>query len=723
MVRILQAISVFFLILLFSSLGHAEIIDNTDVGFSTVGSWGASSSVSGFYGSNYLWTSSGSGTNQASWSFSVADGQYELSAQWAAFDNRASNATYSVRNNGIEIGTQVFDQRVNGGQFNAFDTGYTVSAGTLEVVLTNNADGIVIADAMQLVFLGSGGNIAPNGVIDTPSSGVTINIGDSVDFTGTGSDPDNNLPLSYLWDFGDPAIADALVEDPGLIQFNNVGSFTVTFTVTDDLGLADPTPATVNVNVQNPSSGPTIIDNTDAGFSTVGSWGASSSVPGFYGSDYRYINNSVGANTATWAATLPEGKYDIFAQWTEHANRATNAKYTIFDNGTDIRSYWANQRIDGGQFNFLGSFYLQNGNQEVVLFELPTMNGYIVADAIKFENICQADPCVYIQTPQDYHIQTSDNIQVSAAVQTQSATSYGVLFVLDEGSSGEQQSWDNTPPFNASFVVPLPSEMEHRIDAYLTADSSQTPIGGANGNDFVESVGVGNYLVAMGDSTTDGIGDDDLIDISLDFRNGGGGYPPKLNDLLTAFYNGIPHTVVNEGVSGARSAGGVSIVNSLLAKHPDAQRFLLQYGINDAGAFPPVPSGLGLNPGDAGYTGSYKHNLQQMIDAINLAGREVCLAKIPIVLGDTASGTQYSDPENPPVGSRGDYVIEYNLVVDELVGTPANNITISPDLWTKFNEIVTGGQHRYELEYSDNFHMLGSGYDTTADEWKVAITN
>jgi hypothetical protein len=846
------------------SFGHAEILDNTDAGFSTVGSWGTSSYTPGYYGSNYRYASSGSGSKQATWSFSVSAGQYEISVQWAAFQNRASNAVYLVFNNGVEIGTQIFDQQVNGGQFNVFDTIYVVDAGTLDVVLTDDANGYVIADAVQVVFLGPGDNIPPNGVIDTPSSDVTITVGGTVDFTGTGTDPDNDLPLSYLWNFGaGSGISDSTEEDPGLVQFDNEGSFTVTFTVTDSLMLSDPTPATVVVTVENPSSdpvivdnmdagfstvgswgassytpgyygsnyrfhspgsgtnraewtfnviegeyeisaqwaalenrasnaeyrvfnnsveigsqvldqrfnggvfnvftssymvqggtlkveltdnangyviadavkvvflgsggntppiidpisddsvdegtaytGPTptlsqgslpvtwslqtgpagmtinaatgvvswpsptvigsphtitieatnaagsdqaswnltvnflvvsdpvIVDNTDAGFSTVGSWGTSSYTPGYYGSNYRYIDVSPGANSAKWSLNLPEGKYEIFAQWAEFDNRASNAKYTIFNNGIELRNFWADQRINGGQFNFLGVFYLESGTQDVVLSELVTMNGVIIADAVKFENICQADPCIYVKSPQDYHLQTSATIQVSAVVQTQGSTSYGVLFILDEGTAVEQQNLDLTQPFNANFIVSLPSEMEHSIDVYLT-NSSGIPLGGVNGHDFVLSVGVGNYDVAMGDSTTDGVGDDDIVDdISGDLRNGGGGYPPVLNDLLTAYYNGVPHTVVNEGVSGALSADGVAIVNSLLAKHPDAQRFLLQYGINDAGVFPPEPSGLGLDPGNPDYPGTYKHNLQQMIDAINGDIREVCLAKVPIVLGD-----------------------------------------------------------------------------------------
>jgi lysophospholipase L1-like esterase len=488
--------------------------------------------------------------------------------------------------------------------------------------------------------------------------------------------------------------------------------------------LSDPTPATVVVTVVDPSWEPVIIDNADAGFSTIGTWGYSSAIPGYYGSNYRYIDESPDDNSANWAFDLTESKYDIFAQWSADENRATNAKFTIFNNGIELRKYWANQRIDGGQFNYIGSFYVQGGTQEVVLSEIKKMNGRIIADAVKFENICQADPCIYVQSPQDYYIQTSNEIQVSAVVQSQDPMTYGVLFILDEGTPDEQQSWDSTTPFNANFTVPVPSETEHSISVYLTTNSSTTPIGGPCSNDFIDSVGIGNYLVAMGDSTTDGVGDEDISnDISNDSRNGGGSYPPVLNDLLTAFHNGVPHTVVNEGVPGARSSGGAAIVNSLLAKHPDAQRFLLQFGINDARAAPSVPSGLGLNPGDPGYNQSYKHNLQQMIDAINGAGREVCLAKVPIILGETNTGPRYSDPANPPVGSVGDFVVQYNLVVDELVANLANNITISPDLWSKFNEIITGGQPIHEIEYYDNFHMNGSGYDTTAVEWYNEIVN
>ena len=105
---------------------------------------------------------------------------------------------------------------------------------------------------------GGGGpvNQAPNGVINTPSVEQTIQVGQTVTFTGTGTDPEPNLPLTHRWTFGaSSGIPDTTVEDPGEVTFTNAGVFTVTYTVTDALGLADPTPATVQVIVQTQGTG------------------------------------------------------------------------------------------------------------------------------------------------------------------------------------------------------------------------------------------------------------------------------------------------------------------------------------------------------------------------------------------------------------------------------------------------------------------------------------
>ncbi len=100
-------------------------------------------------------------------------------------------------------------------------------------------------------------NQAPDGRIDSPAADVTITQGQSVSFAGTGSDPDGDVPLAYRWNFGaGSGVPDSTLEDPGSITFNNVGTFTVSFTVIDALGLADPTPATRTVTVRSPNQAP-----------------------------------------------------------------------------------------------------------------------------------------------------------------------------------------------------------------------------------------------------------------------------------------------------------------------------------------------------------------------------------------------------------------------------------------------------------------------------------
>jgi lysophospholipase L1-like esterase len=136
--------------------------------------------------------------------------------------------------------------------------------------------------------------------------------------------------------------------------------------------------------------------------------------------------------------------------------------------------------------------------------------------------------------------------------------------------------------------------------------------------------------------------------------------------------------------------------------------------MNDSSPFLPVPSGAGLSPGNPGYPGTFKDNMQQIIDAINAYGQEVVLAKCPIALGDSATGgTLYPDLDN---GTKNSIIQEYNVVIDELRAIPGNNISvIPPDLYNYFKAT-------YTTEYSDNFHPNGVGYQGLADQWFNALT-
>ncbi len=104
----------------------------------------------------------------------------------------------------------------------------------------------------------------PNGVIDAPLGDVRITVGQSIAFSGTGASPDGHVPLSFFWNFGGGA-ANSAKEDPGKVVFSKAGTFMVTFTVTDNQGNSDATPATIKVTVGSQSSNPVSVSRSSGG--------------------------------------------------------------------------------------------------------------------------------------------------------------------------------------------------------------------------------------------------------------------------------------------------------------------------------------------------------------------------------------------------------------------------------------------------------------------------
>jgi PKD repeat protein len=95
-------------------------------------------------------------------------------------------------------------------------------------------------------------NSPPNGTIIAPTGNLTIMAGNTVSFEGRAEDPDGD-DMTYLWDFGDGISTDVLV--PGIHTYPDSGSYTVTFTVADSHGSADPTPDTRTITVEGDDGG------------------------------------------------------------------------------------------------------------------------------------------------------------------------------------------------------------------------------------------------------------------------------------------------------------------------------------------------------------------------------------------------------------------------------------------------------------------------------------
>ena len=457
-----------------------------------------------------------------------------------------------------------------------------------------------------------------------------------------------------------------------------------------------------------------IIDNHDSQNSHTGTWSVSGG-PNPYNpidpnADSFYSRDG---STFTWHFTPPQsGVYDASMWWTAYSSRSTSIPVAIEHDGGTATVY-INQQENGGQWNSQGQFYFQAGTTYGITITSQPSPTSTCADAVKFSYLTDG-PFVQISEPSNYYLQTSPNLVVKANAINLEST-WKIKFIMDLGTPNERSSIDNSAPYQVSFTGV--TQKEHTVDAVIV-DGSNLKVPGTYTQDQIIRVGIGNYYVAVGDSITEGYGDDDPSDdISLDGRNAGGGYEPILNNLLTSA-SGIPHTIVNEGVGGWESLDGVGAISAQLSRHPGSQRFLVQYGTNDSDPYLPIPSGRGLSPGDSGYPGTFKENMQIIIDAINADGKEVCLSKLPITLGDTPSSTPYP---NPDLGRRNTWIKEYNDVIDELKDDPLNDITIiPPDLYSLFNEDVTGGK-RYDFEYWDNLHPDGTGYRSMANQWRNAI--
>ncbi|MGI8907637.1 MAG: N-acetylmuramoyl-L-alanine amidase [Candidatus Sumerlaeaceae bacterium] len=126
-----------------------------------------------------------------------------------------------------------------------------------------------------------------------------------------------------------------------------------------------------------------IVDNSQAGFSVIGSWATGTSAADKYGADYRYRSASAVTEPATWAYTAAQTRsYQVYAWWSQGTNRSASAPYDISTAGGTVRVN-KNQQTGGGSWQSLGIFNINAGANTVKL-SCWTTTGYIVlADAIK----------------------------------------------------------------------------------------------------------------------------------------------------------------------------------------------------------------------------------------------------------------------------------------------------------------------------------------------------
>ena len=173
-------------------------------------------------------------------------------------------------------------------------------------------------------------------------------------------------------------------------------------------------------------------------------------------------------------------------------------------------------------------------------------------------------------------------------------------------------------------------------------------------------------IVSFGDSLTAGLG------LPLDQA-----YPAQLERRLHEA--GYPHRVVNAGVSGDTSAGGVRRVDSVLALHPAI--VIVEFGANDG------LRGLPLS--------QTRTNLASILDRLRSA-------RVPVILAGMKLPPNYG-PE---------YTTQFAAIYPELART--YGATLIPFF-------LEGVAARPQLNQEDGIHPTAEGYSVIVDQLLVFL--
>jgi len=138
------------------------------------------------------------------------------------------------------------------------------------------------------------------------------------------------------------------------------------------------------------NTGMDIIDNVDSEATYTGVWTASSSVSGYYGTDYRMapVNASAETATATYVPVLPaDGSYAVYAWYTPGADRSTQTEYRVnHSGGTTVVA--VNQQRDARTWRDLGTYHFEASapsvRRSVVISNHAATGSVVIADAVRF---------------------------------------------------------------------------------------------------------------------------------------------------------------------------------------------------------------------------------------------------------------------------------------------------------------------------------------------------
>ena len=358
------------------------IVDNADgTGVTVTGTWATSTGTTGYYGTNYLHDGATGATGGKSVRFSPnlpTATRYDVYINWTSELARGRNVPIDVNHTG---GTAEFfvDQQFNGGTWYQLGT-FNFNAGTGGNVTVRNdgASNYVIADAVKFVQVG--GSVSP----PAAPAGVSAIAGNArVILNWNASSGATSYRVKRATTSGGPY---SLVASPTTTSYTNtaLSNGTAYYYVITAVNAAGESGNSTQVSA-TPQAITIVKDNLDGtGITLTGTWSASTTTPGYYGSNYLHDGNAHGGKSVRFSPTITTaGNYEVYARWPAASNRATNATFDV-NHATGTSTSTKNQQQNNNTWVSLGTYLFNAGSSGNVTLRDDAANGYVMADAVQF---------------------------------------------------------------------------------------------------------------------------------------------------------------------------------------------------------------------------------------------------------------------------------------------------------------------------------------------------
>ena len=329
-------------------------------------------------------------------------------------------------------------------------------------------------------------------------------------------------------------------------------------------------------------------------------------------------------------------------------------------------------------------------------------------DACEFDDVSiqenSTTPEIVITEPTSYSVSTTTTFSVGAVVLNQPAGANVEFNITGEVSACTSATETNPGNFTANCTVPASSGSYELVADLLNSGLSIID------TDTNAQIGIGNNFVSVGDSITAGKSDNTVEDniSTSEWVLSSQGYEAILTDLLSL--EPEPSIVHNNGVGGDKSSDLLNDrIPSVLTRHSEAGDVIVMIGTNDSGGTLFTPSGLGCS--NSACNGTFKGNLQAVVNQINAAGKVALVALTPPKFGDQSTSTPYSNP-----GTHTKNLLISNGY-NEVIRTELTGHIIGPDTYNYFLET----DNRFYL-FADNLHPNALGYIALAHLMANSIT-